>query len=489
MMRALYSAISGLNGFQTKMDVLGNNIANVDTSGFKSSSVVFATALSQALKGASAPSATTNMGGTNAVQIGLGQTYTTAQNMTEGSAQTTGINTNLMLQGPGYFVVHDGTQTAYTRAGDFNTDNNGTLVDPSGAQVQGYSWGTDDTTTPQWSGTGFGNISNLQTGAVLPGDTSLPVATATVLLNDAPTTGTYTPETPASAGVAEVPATYVDSTGLLGAADVKIDGMTEVSLGTTPTTGQFTFDPTTGTITFASGFVPPDSTTTPPSGLNLSYVTNTSMGLDTITPSATNANIVTVDYPPAPGAIVYNSVGSGNTQYKLSSADTPGDGEYTVTRLASGKYQITFGTDGTGTGTATSVTAPICYDFTNAPHTLSSFSIDPSGVITGVYTNGEDTINHKIAQIATATFSNESGLMNVGGNLYTTSSNSGAATVGEAGLNGQPAIESGALEMSNVNLAQEFTDMIIAQRGFQANSRVITVGDSILGELVDLKRQ
>jgi len=496
MMRSLYSAISGLNGFQTKMDVLGNNIANVDTTGFKSSSVAFATTLSQAMKGASAPSTSTNLGGTNAVQIGLGQTLTTAQNMSEGSAETTGVNTDLMLQGPGYFVMNDGSQTVYTRAGGFGTDSNGTLEDPAtGAKVQGYSWGVDDTTTPTWSGSGYGNI-NVQIGSVMPGDSTLPVTTIAGLLNTQPTgtlTGTYTPETPAATGTAEVPANYTD-TNLVGAANVTIGGMTEVALGTTPTTGQFTFNPVGGVITFAPGFVPPDGTTTPPAGLNLSYVPLTSMG--TMTAGATNTNTVVVNYPPAPGATVNNgttTAADGVTTipiaYTLSSSTTPGDLQYTVTPIAGGKYQITFGTSGDGTTATTADPTTLSYNFTNAPHTLSSFTIDQSGVITGSYSNGTDTVTHKIAQIATATFPNDTGLMNVGGNFYTTSNNSGVATVGAAGLNGQPTIVSGSLEMSNVNLAQEFTDMIIAQRGFEANSRVITVGDSILNTVVNMKTQ
>ena len=471
MMRSLNSALSGLNGFQTKMDVLGNNIANVDTTGFKSSSVAFATTLNQVIKGASAPSTTTNQGGTNAIQIGYGQTFSTVQNMTEGSAETTGVNTDLMLQG---------SQKVYTRAGGFGTDPNGTLEDPAtGAKVQGYSWGADDTTTPVWSGTGYGDI-NVKLGSVMPGDSNLPVATTSVLLNDAPTTGAFTAE---AAGPPVVPATYVDGTGLLGAADVTIGGMTEVPLTTTPSTGQFTFEPSTGTITFATGFVAPSATTTPPGGLNLKYVPLANMG----TVTATN-NTALVNYAPAPGATVYLDSTAPPVGYKLSTSATPGDLEYTVTPAANGQYQITFGTSGDGT-TATSAATPISYDFTNAAHTLSSFTIDQTGVITGVYSNGVDTVSHKIAQIAVATFPNNAGLLNIGGNFNVISNNSGAATVGAAGQNSLPLMTSGELEMSNVNLAQEFTDMIVAQRGFEANSRVITVGDSLLNTVVNMKTQ
>ncbi|MDR3587782.1 MAG: flagellar hook-basal body complex protein [Desulfosporosinus sp.] len=490
MMRSLYSAVSGLNGFQNKMDVLGNNIANVDTTGFKSSSLAFATALSQVTKGASAPSTATNLGGTNAIQIGLGQTFTTAQNMTEGSAESTGVNTDLALQGPGYFVLNNGSQKVYTRAGGFGKDANGTLEDPAtGAKVQGYSWSADESTTPVWSGAGYGDI-NVKPGAVMPGEISFPVAeevTPALTVSGLTAVSTTAP-------------TYDTGGPGAGAENFTIDGMTRVPAGTTPASGQYSYDPSTGHITFAAGFDPASTTST----AKMHYVAPADASVTTSTPSSTsnptsidisttNPSVVTVDYPPAPGATVYNGATVPLTKYTLTTAATPGDLQYTVTPTLNGRYQITFGTDGTGTATTTAAPTtaktPISYDFTNAAHTLSSFTIDQTGVITGVYSNGVDTVDHKIAQIAVATFPNDAGLVNIGSNFLSTSNNSGVATVGAAGQNSLPLMASGELEMSNVNLAQEFTEMIVAQRGFEANSRVITVGDSILNTVVNMKTQ
>ncbi|MDR3541358.1 MAG: flagellar hook-basal body complex protein [Desulfosporosinus sp.] len=465
MMRSLYSAVSGLNGFQNKMDVLGNNIANVDTTGFKSSSVVFATTLSQVMKGASAPSTATNLGGTNAVQIGLGQTFTTAQNMTEGSAESTGVNTDLALQGPGYFVLNDGSQKVYTRAGGFGTDSNGILEDPAtGAKVQGYSWGADDTTTPTWSGTGYGDI-NVKLGATLPGEISFPITEASPIIS---VSGLSAASTTAP--------TYDTGGPGAGAENFTIDGMTSVSAGTTPASGQYSYDPTTGYITFAAGFDPTTSTA------KMHYIAPA-------TASTTNtATTATVDYAPVSGAVVYLGTTSPLTPYTLTTSATPGNGEYAISNV-NGKSQISFGTYAKDGTTLTDATQPLSYNFTNQASTLSSFTIDQTGVITGVYSNGVDTVDHKIAQIAVATFPNDAGLVNIGSNFLTTSNNSGAATVGAAGQNSLPLMASGELEMSNVNLAQEFTEMIVAQRGFEANSRVITVGDSLLNTVVNMKTQ
>lgn len=455
MMRSLYSAISGLKNHQTKMDVIGNNIANVNTTGFKRSTVTFATALSQTLRGASSPTAT--QGGSNAVQVGLGSMLGSInQNMTQGSPQSTGNPTDMMLSGSGFFVLDNNGQQVFTRAGGFGQDSSGNLIDPStGAKVQGYSWGANDTTTPVWGQSG--DI-KFKKGDTLVTDTFYPIPQETNTVTPSGTTGTTI------------------GTNL---ENVTIDGMTRVS--GTPASGQFSYDPTTGNLTFAS-----DISTT--NALTYRYVDLAGTGTNTSTAINVSAgdNTAIVDYPPVSGATVYN----GTTAYKLSTSNTPGDLEYTITPV-NGKYKITFGTDGTTpTPAATVASSTISYDFTNKAHTLSSFSIDQSGVITGVYSNGgKDSVTHKIAQIEVASFANDAGLENIGGSFYTQTNNSGTPSIGAAGDSGRATITSGELEMSNVDLSQEMTDMITAQRGFQANSRVITVSDTLLQELVDLKRQ
>lgn len=462
MMRSLYSAISGLKNHQVKMDVIGNNIANVNTTGFKRSRVTFATTLSQTMKGASSPSP--NQGGTNPMQVGLGSMLASIdQIMTQGSSQSTGKSTDLMLQGPGLFVMNNGGQQVFTRAGGFSQDSEGTLEDPAtGAKVQGYSWAADDSVAPVFSGAGYGDI-KFALGDKLATDSSLPVVKEATI--------------PLATGLTVTTApTY--NTGVLNAENVAIDGLTRVPTSSTPAASQFSYDPTTGLVKFASGFDPAMSS------FNINYVANAGTGSNTTTVDImTIPNTAIVEYPPAPGAIVYN----GTIPYTLTTATTPSDGEYAVSYV-NGKYQISFGTNQADNTTPTVLTATISYDFANKPHTLEGFSIDQSGVITGVYSNGSDSTTHKIAQIAVAKFANDAGLQNTGGSFYATTNNSGQPSIGAAGMDGRASLVPNAIEMSNVDLSQEFTDMIVAQRGFQANSRVITVSDSLLQELIDLKR-
>ena len=456
MMRSLYSAISGLKNHQVKMDVIGNNIANVNTTGFKRSRVTFSTMLSQTIKGASSPSP--NQGGTNPMQVGLGALLGSIdQVMTQGSSQSTGKSTDLMLQGTGFFVMNNAGQTVYTRAGGFGQDYEGTLEDPAtGAKVQGYAWGADDSIAPVWNGSGYGDIKfdSGDKGDKLPIDVALPV--------------TLTATTEASVDWSSGPPSIIIHAALIGAGNVSISGLTRVPVGQTPGTNEFTFDPTLGTLTLSAK-------------PTVDVIVNNVPAI-ALTGEDGTIKTFTVSYPPAPGATVYVGTGPPYAPYTLgANPSTLSLTEYAVS-VVNGKYQMTF-------GTAPVAGANVGYDFTNKPHTLNSFSIDQSGVITGVYSNGDNQTTHKIAQIAVAKFANDAGLENVGGSFYMTTNNSGTPDVGSATQNGRASIVPTAVEMSNVDLSQEFTDMIVAQRGFQANSRVITVSDSLLQELIDLKRQ
>ncbi|WP_030177104.1 flagellar hook-basal body complex protein [Spirillospora albida] len=274
MLRSLFSGISGLRVHQQKMDVTGNNIANVNTTGFKTSQTNFQDTLSQMINAAGAPGG--NLGGTNPAQIGLGVRLAGIDtNFGQGAAQTTGRNTDLMLSGDGFFVVNNGTEQLYTRAGSFNFDSTGVLVSADGSRIQG------------WTAAG---------GAI-------------------------------------------------------------------------------------------DDT----------------LAIDDIT----------------------------------------------------------------------------------LPANLQSYTISQDGTIVGVLADGT---KEAVARIAVADFVNPAGLEKAGNSTYRTTVNSGVATVGTAGEGGAGLIQSGALEMSNVDLAQEFTNLIIAQRGFQANTKVISTSDELLNDLVNLKR-
>ncbi|GAA4088997.1 flagellar hook protein FlgE [Nocardioides kongjuensis] len=282
MLRSLFAGISGLRVNQTMLDVTGNNIANANTTGFKSSTTVFSDTLSQMLTAASGGN--TERGGTNPIQIGLGvQLAATMANFGQGSAQLTGRPTDVMLQGDGFFVLRDGAENVYTRAGAFTFDQTGVLVAPSGMRVQGYAL----------------DAAGLPTGG--PVDVDLNMINATL-----------------------------------------------------------------------------------PAGVN-----------------------------------------------------------------------------------------------------LTSYSIGADGKVRGVFSDG---VQRDICQLAVADFTNPMGLEKIGDTAFRESANSGAVQLGVAGQGQRGQIMAGALEMSNVDLSAEFTNLILAQRGFQASSRVITTSDQVLEELVNIKR-
>jgi flagellar hook protein FlgE len=284
MLRSLFSGISGLRVNQTMLDVTGNNIANANTVGFKASSVVFQDTLSQMLSGATGAGA--NRGGINPQQVGLGvQLAATSTNLSQGSAQATGRTTDLMIQGDGFFVVENGTEQLYTRAGSFTFDETGTLTTPDGNRVMGYGLNADGTSD----------------GVLRP----------------------------------------------------------------------ITLDP--------SGAVP--------------------------------------------------AAGPGVE--------------------------------------------------------LVSYNVGPDGKVRGIF---DDGVQRDLCQLAVADFTNPMGLEEAGGSTWRRTANSGNPDLGVATQDGRGTMVAGNLEMSNVDLAAEFTNLILAQRGFQASSRVITTSDQVLEELVNIKR-
>jgi flagellar hook protein FlgE len=286
VLRSLFAGISGLRVNQVMLDVTGNNIANANTVGFKSSSTVFSDTLSQMLTSGSSPNAAANRGGSNPIQVGLGvQLAATNTNFNQGSNQTTGRSTDLMIQGDGMFVVKKGNDTVYTRAGAFSFDEDANLVAPGGGLVMGF---TD-------------------------------------------------------------------------------------------------FNQTTG---------------------------------------------------------VRNNDSTGKITLPKDDGGTPA-------------------------------------------HALKSYEIGTDGKVTATF---DDDSSRIIGQVVIANFTNPMGLEKVGGTGFRTTANSGAAELGAAGEGGRGEVVPGSVEMSNVDLAQEFTNLILAQRGFQASSRVITTSDQVLEELVNIKR-
>ena len=423
MIRSMFSAISGLRNHQTMMDVVGNNISNVNTSGFKSSSTVFEDVLSQTIRGAG--QATATIGGTNPNVIGLGSKIAAiTTSFAQGSLQRTGRSTDFAIQGDGFFVADSAAGRRYTRAGSFAVDALGRITTNDGSFIQGWQADT----------TGAVSTTAPITGITIPvGDLVPPVRTTTV-----------------QAG-GNLPADAAIGTVLTNAADV-YDGQGN------------------------------------PTSLRLEY-----------TKIAANSWKVEARYidssnnlqPPPPGAgqaitgtpLVFDGAGELTSGFNatIPAAFLPGFPTQAIT--------LNFGAAGVGGrinqfGQIASV-AIVQQDGSGAG-SLQSFTVSQEGLIVGTYTNGR---TRSIGQMALATFSNPGGLESVGGTSYTESVNSGLPQIGTAGGGaGRGLITAGTLEMSNVDLSQEFTNLIIAQRGFQANSRVITTSDELLQEVVNLKR-
>jgi flagellar hook protein FlgE len=409
MMRSMFSGVAGLRNHQIRMDVIGNNIANVNTIGFKGSRVNFQDILSQTIQGASAPQG--NRGGTNPMQVGLGVAIASIDTIfTDGSTQTTGKQTDLALQGQGFFVINDGAKSYYTRAGNFDFDTAGNYIVPgTGLKVQGWmanAAGVVNTNGPT------GNI-------VVPVGTSM-AASAT---------------------------TTMDFTKNLNA---------EAAAGTTFQNSVKIYD-SLGTDHL----------------INVVFTKAALPAVNTWDWSATTTDASIVGLP-AVGTVVFNPNGSFNTQ-------TGGPLNLTATGANALAIAVNFGSmtqyagESTVTGTGNGYTSGA----------LENVVIDTSGVLTGKYSNGR---SQALAQVSLATFNNPGGLIKAAENMYEESNNSGNAQVGTAASGGRGKIAPGTLEMSNVDLSAEFTNMIVTQRGFQANSKIITTSDEMLQDLVNLKR-
>lgn len=404
MLRSMNSAISGLRAHQTKLDVTGNNIANVNTVGYKASQTVFEDTLSQVVRNGSAPTA--EAGGTNPAQVGLGvKVAGITTNFEQGAAQNTGRSTDFMISGDGFFVTRAGNEQVYTRAGSFNYDAAGNLVTPDGALLQG------------WMAEG---------GAV---DTNGAIETLTV-----PFGGVMQPERTTTGAV--------------------VGNLSSAAAGGTGVQTQITVYDALGTakqVTIAFSKNAAANT----------WDVRTSDGTTTLNTQVTFSTAVGTEGEPATGAA-----------YEF----TPTDGVWPDGIQIDLAELRQFG--------GPSSLAPARVDG-NAMGSLQSISLSGDGTVMGVYSNN---LREPIGKIALATFANPGGLAKAGNSSYRVGDNSGQPAIGEAGTGGRGSLIAGALEMSNVDLAEEFTGLIVAQRGFQANSRVISSSDEVLQDLVNLKR-
>ncbi len=463
MMRSLYSGVAGLQNHQVRMDVLGNNIANVNTTGFKKGRVNFQDLLYQQLSGAARPNE--EVGGVNPKEIGLGMLVASIDTIhTQGSLQTTGVQTDVAIQGNGFFVLQKGDQKMYTRAGAFSLDREGTLVNPAnGYRVRGWN-------AQNVNGTEILNTSGPLEDLVIPVGSKDPArATGTVRL--ACNVDKRLPEIPEGASQeAILKGTWVVEEKIydsFGTPHVFRVDFTRVPGQPNQWTGAVTIDP---------GVETPN---------------NLTAGLD---PAAMAGNTFTVEFTNA-GTLRRVTDGQGNVSaeegallmnFGYDVPDTTPGAEGQVTRQ---NIAINLGVAGAVENSMTQFASPsstkVFEQDGYAMGYLDAFKIDQSGIITAVYSNGSA---RTVGQMAMATFTNPNGLEKSGETNFLQSNNSGMANIGPSGIAGKGKILAGTLEMSNVDLAEQFTDMIVTQRGFQANSKTIQTSDQMLQELLTLKR-
>ena len=630
MLRSLMSGVSGVRGHQTLLDVVGNNIANVNTVGFKKSNVTFQDLMYQTSKGASAPGEA--RGGINPMQVGLGVNVAAIETIhSQGQLQFTGNRTDMAVEGDGYYVVSDGTEQLYTRAGNFILDANGNLVQSgTGFMVKGFGMTVDPNDPSSYTmGSNLTDI-NIPVGQKIPAkateltgyrcnldsrveaylpmgietnDSSLTVNLGTdryVLSNisgDSTQAGFLTLSTAAGATApAGIECAYngIDTTSGYPLLDVTLSGAFIDPLD--PLTSDY--DSATGTLTLLnslnqivskielSGFMNFQMVTDSTSGTAVNYLVeydddpstgNRILNLWSETAADPETLEITMNSdgtfqlpgtPPIGGSPlsaratenglgitllngstslatinqkiasvhntkldVYDSLGNAHTlevswekidnnQWRwrawlpseagVTISNNTGimefDSDGKITTGSSGVIGLNFASLGADDATITldftgesfgkdvmegvtqygsTFTTKGYYQDGYGMGVLNDFAAGKDGTITGVYSNG---VNLPLYRMALALFSNPTGLTKVGSTAFAASNNSGLAQVVAAGEGGAGTIAGGTLEMANVDLSEEFVRLIVAQRGFQANARVVTTSDQVLEEVINIKR-
>ncbi|MCA2989678.1 flagellar hook protein FlgE [Gemmatimonas sp.] len=506
MLRSLFAGVSGLRNSQVRMDVIGNNIANVNTVAFKAGRVTFKEGFAQLLQGASRPPG--DQGGINPIQIGLGmQVGSIDQIFNQGNIETTGLNTDVAIQGDSFFVVRKGNQSFYTRAGNFQVDAIGQLVSPAnGFIVQGRMYengmqldGIQDIKLP------FGQRVSARptTEATLAGNLN---ASATIFQ------GNFNDPLVRSDPINEKAWTETQI-GVFDSQGTKHDVKLQM-WKTGPNTWNWRIDPKASAQTFeveTNGSSPPGNIQLPvaptgyeilpanvrvysPTGVeynspaDFSFSAGPPPALQFTSSMPSNA-VIRVGYFMSPttatpsensGTFNFDQAGILNTDVIAAlNFAVPGANAVRIDLKLGG------GVNGLTQFASTASTAVLRDQNGYTAGTLQDFSIDRLGLITGFFTNGT---TNPLARIVLADFNNPSGLLRIGDNMYQESANSGSGVLGFALEGAQSQLTSGALEMSNVDLAQEFANMIVAQRGFQANGKVVSTSDELLQELINLKR-
>lgn len=558
MMRSLFSGVSGLKTHQTKMDVIGNNIANVNTVAYKSSSVTFNALMSQTTQRASGPNALTGTGGVNARQIGLGVKMGAINTQIggQGSAQSTGNPFDIMITGSNFFVVSDGSNNYFTRDGSFYVDAAGNLAMTStGYNVMG--WQVDEETgaikKDTVSALRIMSAQNLTypaeatsnayiSGIMDKNDTDVTSASGRVMnLNFYDAMGySYTAKLVMRQSDADnVYSVELDK--LLDAKGNEIDLPEGVALGSTQNVDQ------ARTLALGTGYTLNGGTLTdssdPTNQVTYNWgdvFDNTTNGLRADADEDAKAAFAkafgyegsenafynlfaySTDDPTVRqsiGELLRNANLDGNGTNKTLEVDgrtftgglveyNPDNGKFSGINGTATQTSLTLALTGLG-GNFSNITVDFASSFMSdnkGASTISAKNGDIDGLGTGrrlgkmseitianngmIYAAYDNGMNRLLGQIATAEFANPSGLEKEGDNLYIATMNSGEFDgVGvDITAGGEGYMSTGQLEMSNVDLSAEFTEMITTQRGFQANSRIITVSDTLLEELTNLKR-
>ncbi|AOY77314.1 flagellar hook protein FlgE [Clostridium formicaceticum] len=495
MMRSMFSAVSGLRAHQTKMDVIGNNIANVNTIGFKGSRMTFQEVMNQTIQGASA--ARDGRGGTNPQQVGLGIDVAAMDTFhIQGTVERTEYMTDVMISGNGFFIVSDDANALnqyYTRAGSFSLDASGNLVTPDGFKVLGFRADEEGVLQP--------NLSGL---VISKSATFNPMATDRVTMKGNLDAGTKRFALPADGALVANLAGFNGNQEALDAAGGPNEGMVYRAVLKDPDAA---YQPNPNEDNYNPVVYQINQEFTDSVARETSYEVFDGLG---------GIHRIKQAY------IRIEDDADGNSQFRVETFYLDKDGNMIhatgqaddpltapqnniLTFDAKGKLiagqsmQLRIGEGLTNGAEATTFTLShrdlTMFASSSTAHadetngfplgTLDDFTIAPTGEITGIFSNGERKL---LGQIRLANFRNPAGLEKIGSNMYRATSNSGIPIEDNPGVGGLGTLSAGSLEMSNVDLSREIVTMIATQRGFQSNSRIITTSDEMLQEVVNMKR-
>ncbi|MFI3231228.1 MAG: flagellar hook protein FlgE [bacterium] len=471
MMRSMYAGVSGLRVHQTKMDVISNNIANINTVGFKRSSTSFKDSFNQTL--AVATGATDVSGGTNAQQVGLGSNVGSVVTVhTQGAAQRTDYGSDLMIDGDGFFIIQSVDGYSFTRAGVFEVDANGNLVDANGNYVCGWN-AVEDTENPGNQKIVKDVVSPIN---IYEGDKQYSPASETTTIEF---TGNFN-ET--SSPIQKNTISFYDTQGNYYTLELTFTRYSDLNDDGSVDENSPFLDANVWAVHLPTNDL---------GGVNVTVNGGDTMSWNTI--DIENSHIVfgtdglikNVDGTDATAGDTFLTLGAVDTAeiYYINPDGTLGESANIggIVNTQQITIEMPNVTQFNSSVTLTSQTLD-----GNTAGAMTGYSIDGNGIISATYSNGKTKI---LNQLSIANFANPAGLEKIGGNTYAASNNSGDFDlVGfEVSALGS-SIQAGALEMSNVDLSFEFSEMITTQRGFQANSKIITTSDEMIQELVNLKR-